>query len=326
MKSTHTEIEQLLGLAEKDADISREQAVGLLNIENGSEEFYRLLHTANAMSRKAYGNKGYVFAQIGINAEPCSKNCKFCSMGAEHYALKERWRKSGREIAEELETLLEDGISDFFLMTTADYPLSDFIKLSTGIKKKFSDNVRYVANIGDFNDDTALKLREAGFTGAYHINRLREGTDTSIDPKTRLNTLEAVKKAGLELYYCVEPIGPEHSYEEIADEMFRAKEYNVQAMAVMRRIPVPGTPLFGMGKISAMELAKIAAVTRIATKPARSMNAHEPAQMTLLAGVNQLYAEAGANPRDPEANTEKNRGLSVKAAWDMLWEAGYGKA
>lgn len=35
-----------------------------------------------------------------------------------------------------------------------------------------------MANIGDFGLDTALKLKEVGFTGVYHINRLREGEDT----------------------------------------------------------------------------------------------------------------------------------------------------
>ena len=33
--------------------------------------------------------------------------------------------------------------------------------------------------------------------------------------QTRIDTLDAIKKAGLELYYCVEPIGPEHTNAEI---------------------------------------------------------------------------------------------------------------
>lgn len=67
---------------------------------------------------------------------------------------------------------------------------------------------------------------------------MREGIDTTIKPETRINTLNAVRDAGLELYYCVEPIGPEHSYDELATEMLRARDYGVQVMAVMRRTPV----------------------------------------------------------------------------------------
>ncbi|MDR3543278.1 MAG: hypothetical protein P4L69_20300 [Desulfosporosinus sp.] len=106
--------------------------------------------------------------------------------------------------------------------------------------------------------------------------------------------------------------------------MIRARDYNVKVMAVMRRTPVKGTPLYENGQISAIELTKIAAVARLVTRPQRAMNAHEVTQMTLLAGINQLYAEYGANPRDTEVQTEKNRGFSVTQTWSMLREAGYG--
>ena len=135
--------------------------------------------------------------------------------------------------------------------------------------------------------------------------------------------MDAIKKAGLEIYYCVEPIGPEHSYDEIADEILRARDYNVGAMAVMRRMPVIGTPLYEKGQISSVELFKIAAVTRIVTRPYRSMNDHEPVQMSLICGVNQLYAEVGVNPRDSTSNTEKSRGLTVADVRQMLIDANY---
>jgi len=191
------------------------------------------------------------------------------------------------------------------------------------IKKITPDYVRLVANIGDFDYDTAIKLEEIGFTGAYHISRLKEGIDTTIKPEVRIKTIEFIKNAGLELYYCVEPIGPEHSYDEIAHEMLRAREYNVGAMAVMRRTPVKGTPLYNNGQISAVELTKIAAVTRIVTRPYRSMNAHETTQMSLIGGVNQLYAEVGANPRDCNSNTERSRGNTVESVKQLLRDAEY---
>ena len=182
---------------------------------------------------------------------------------------------------------------------------------------------RFVANIGDFDYETAKKLKAIGFTGAYHINRLREGKDTLIESKQREITIDNIIRAGLELYYCVEPIGPEHNYDEIADEIIRAKELKVNVMAVMRRTPVPGTPLFSGGKISLIELIKIAAVTNLAVNPSRAMNVHEPTVMALLAGVNQLYAEVGANPRDVKSDTEENRGFTPIKAWEMLEEGGY---
>ncbi|SDG30132.1 radical SAM protein [Desulfosporosinus hippei] len=316
-------ISNLLLSAQEGKLLDQKDAITLLNVDYYSEDFYKLLATANYLSRTEYDNKGLIFAQIGINAEPCSVNCKFCSMGQDHYSLPVTQRKNIAEILSELDLLLTNGINDFFLMTTADYPINDFMDIAKIARKNLPDNIRFVANIGDFVHETSKRLKDIGFTGVYHINRLREGIDTTLKPETRINTLNAVRDAGLELYYCVEPIGPEHSYDELAAEMIRARDYDVKVMAVMRRTPVKGTPLYEKGQISAIELTKIAAVARLVTRPQRAMNAHEVTQMSLLAGVNQLYAEYGANPRDTESQTEKNRGFSVTQARNMLWEAGY---
>ena len=136
-------------------------------------------------------------------------------------------------------------------------------------------------------------------------------------------TMRAIKEAGLELYYCIEPIGPEHSYEELAVEILRAKDLKIDVMAAMRRIPVKGTPLYEKGQISDLELTKIVAVSNLAVNPSRSMNVHEPIKLAMLAGVNQLYAEVGANPRDTESHTEQNRGFNPEGAWSLLREFGY---
>ena len=94
-------------------------------------------------------------------------------------------------------------------------------------------------------------------------------------------------------------------------------------MAVMRRTPVEHTPLFEKGMITSAEILKIAAVTRIVSKPSLSMNAHETVSGFFLAGINQLYAEYGANPRDISINTEDNRGMSVQQVEKLLNDAGY---
>ena len=303
--------------------MERELALKYLQLDIKSNEFYELLSISNTQSRMRFGAKGYVFAQIGINSEPCSKNCRFCSLSSSNFAVDTKWRKSYEQIIPELDNLLKEGINDFFLMTTADYPIEEYIAIAKKLKKRLPENVKFVANIGDFDFETAKQLKDIGFTGAYHIKRLGEGTDTLIRPEIREQTIDNIIKAGLELYYCIEPIGPEHSNEEIIEAIFFAKRYPIDAMAVMRRIPVPGTPLFEKGQINAMELTKIVALTNLIIKPQRSMNAHEPIQMSLLAGVNQLYAEVGANPRDINSNTEAGRGFTPKSAWQMLEEGGY---
>lgn len=307
-----------------ETDLSEGEIIDLLRINNFSGEFYELLAASNALSRRKFGSRGYVFTQIGINAEPCPINCKFCSMAAAHYSLNEQWRKSVEDICQDVRFLQQSYFDDFFMMTTANYPQEDFISVGRSVRKLLRKEQKMVANIGDFDFDTALKLKEAGFTGAYHINRMREGTDTMASPADREATFRAIKEAGLELYYCIEPIGPEHTYEELAAEILRAKELKIDVMAAMRRIAVKGTPLYERGQISDLELTKIVAVSNLAVNPARSMNVHEPIKLAMLAGVNQLYAEVGANPRDTDSHTEQSRGFNPDGAWDLLREFGYG--
>ncbi len=306
-----------------DFKLSDEEILELLSFENNSREYYRLLYVSDSLSRKKFKERGYVFTQIGINAGPCSINCRFCSMGAEHYSLDAEWEKDFETLHAEIERLDQQNYDELFLMTTADYPIEQFLNISRKVKSLLKPHQRLVANIGDFDEATAKKLKLVGFSAIYHINRMREGEDTLAKTSDRKETMEAVLSAGLDLYYCIEPIGPEHSYEEILNEIKRARDFNISVMAVMRRIPVPGTPLFDRGKIPARELAKIVAITNIVVNPQRSMNVHEPAQMAMMAGVNQLYAEVGANPRDVKSDTEKGRGFTPDNAWETLWEAGY---
>ena len=304
-------------------DLSEDEIIELLRINNFSSEYYGLLAASNALSRRKFGNRGYVFTQIGINAEPCPINCNFCSMAATHYSLNDKWKKSVEDICQEVQFLQKSYFDDFFMMTTANYPIEEFISVGRSVRGLLRKDQKMVANIGDFGLDTALKLKEVGFTGVYHINRLREGEDTMAKTEDREATMRAIKEAGLELYYCIEPIGPEHSYEELALEILRAKDLKIDVMAAMRRIPVKGTPLYEKGQISDLELTKIVAVSNLAVNPSRSMNVHEPIKLAMLAGVNQLYAEVGANPRDTESHTEQNRGFNPEGAWSLLREFGY---
>ena len=228
-------------------------------------------------------------------------------------------KKSINEVVEQAKELVHQGVDDIFLMTTADFSQQEFLEYGKAVKDILPSDVRLVANIGDFSLEYAQKLKAVGFTGVYHICRLGEGIDTKVQPETRIAALDSIKKAGLGLYYCVEPIGPEHTNEQLVQEMLRVREYPVGVMAVMKRVAVPGTPLANRGEVSAARLAQICAVTTLTAHPERAMCVHEPDELCLMAGANQLYAEVGINPRDLEKETAKGRGFSVQEVKKMLW-------
>ncbi len=305
-----------------EVELTREDAIKLMEIDNKSPEFYELLNLANKKARNEQENRGYIFVQVGLDSSPCSGNCKFCALGKDNYMSVKEIKKSKIEVAEIVKNIDLTHVDAIFLMTTEEYEFEEFIEVAKMVKGLIGD-VDIVANIGDFNLEQAKKLKEIGVQGVYHVVRLREGEDTDIDKETRIKTLDAIRDAGLELYYCIEPIGKEHTHEEIIDEMFRAKEYDVEIMAIMKRVGVEGT-VFGKEKnVTDLEMTKIAAVTRLVVNPKKSMNIHEPSHMSLLAGINQLYAEASVNPRDTSTETEKSRGFTLNKAIDMLENAEY---
>lgn len=75
-----------------------------------------------------------------------------------------------------------------FLMTTADYDFEKYLEISREVKKLLPEDTMFIANIGDFDETGAKKLKEAGFTGAYHIVRLNEGIDTNLPVEQRENS------------------------------------------------------------------------------------------------------------------------------------------
>lgn len=311
-------MKKLLEKARSGAELTRDEALELLNIEVLSRDYYELMGIANAESRAQYNGRGFIFAQIGIEASPCPGNCKFCSM-AESVFPKENSFMLPVETAEETARLLvKQGADELFLMTTVNYTNSNFLDYAAKVRRHLPEGMRFVANVGDFDLDFARDLRKVGFTGVYHISRLREGVDTDLAPAQRERSLDAAREAGLERYYCVEPIGPEHTHEEIVDEMERTRKYDADVAAVMKRVCVPGTELYARGEISSAELAKICAVARLFIKPRRAMGVHEPDLLCLMAGANQIYAEVSVNPRDLSLSTETSRGASMDKARAML--------
>jgi biotin synthase len=311
--------------------IDPEQALQLLKADEGSPEMYAIISAANTLTRRQYANRGEVYGTIGINLWPCPKSCAFCSFGADWNLVDSTAEFTREQVVSIAETLEDNGANAIFLMTTADYPFERYIDFARAVREAIAARMPLVANIGDFGPQEAKALVDAGFQAVYHVVRLREGTDTRISSEERLRTIRAARNAGLDLSYCVEPIGPEHSPEELVTEMFRGRQFGAVNLACMWRVPVPELPLSRLGKISESTLARTVAVTRIvAGDSIRAMGVHEPGMLPLFAGANQIYAQtAGFSPRrrpDLEETSQNQRARvahSMNHCRDLLKEAGY---
>ncbi len=307
--------------------LKAEEIAGLFKVPLFTDESALICAASRRKSKQASGGLAEVHAQVGLNIAPCPKNCAFCSFAANNKVFREYHELSTDEAASRARQFERDGANAVYLMTTGDDTFDKFIEISRAVRNNLRPETTLVANIGDFSQGQAGRLKDAGFSGIYHAVRLGEGTDTSIPVETRLQTFRHAAEAGLLLGTCLEPVGNEHTIEELVEKTIITRDAHPVYSGAARRIPLPGTAMGSFGIVSEAKMAHILAVVRLALGYAvRGNCTHEPNVIGAAAGANLLWAESGSNPRDVEKETEQKRGMTVKdckhifeeAEWEVL--------
>jgi biotin synthase len=305
---------------------TKEDCCCLLEFPERSLEARFLMAVADGVSRRRFGNEAMLLGQIGLETAPCPGRCGFCVFGEGHTTF-EKTRLSLEQIAAKAREFTATGnLYALFLMTMHDFDFDSLLGVIEEVRRGIPSQTQIVVNIGDFDRSQAEQLRTVGVRGAYHVCRLREGVDTALSPDERKKTFRIIRDAGLDFYYCCEPIGPEHTPEELVEQMFLGIEYGCFQHAAMRRVWVPGLPVSDRGQITELRLAQVVAVVALASlncKETQNIAVHEPNLLGLTSGANVVYAEMGANHRDTVADTATHRGLDIAAATKMLYEAGF---
>jgi biotin synthase len=284
--------------------LDREEIIQLLALPPHHPDRYIIMGAANRLTRALAGNDGIVAGQIGLNVEPCSVDCAFCAYAASTTEIREGYCLTCDQVREKTRRFVKAGANFVSLMATADYPFEDFYSVSEAARGVMPDDMMLSAN----------------------VIRLGEGIDTAARPEDRVATIEAAATEDLEIAFCIEPIGPEHSPAELADQMLLSTQFAPTACAAMRRIPLEGSRFARTAVVPEVDMALIMAVLRLvyAHTETRTFYIHEPSLPGLMAGANQICAETAANPRELEETGESLRGWTVERCRAMLFEAGYG--
>ena len=305
---------------------ARDEMVQLLQYSEFSLEAGQLRAVANHITRKRTDNHAILSGQIGYSTSPCSGDCSFCVFGAGHSTFPSV-EMSVEEVVAHAKAMTQSGmISLLWLMGMHDFDLSRFLELLTAVKASVPDYVVLASNLGDLSLEQTKELKAAGLGSAYHTVRLREGIDTKIDRETRLKTIRNIQEAGLGWGFCCEPIGPEHTPEELADQILFGLSLSPKAFGAMRRVYLPNSPIADRGQISFLRHAQIVAVVSLAAlvdPEIISIGGHEPNLIALTSGSNGGCAESGANPRDEAVETSGKRGLTVDDLACLFYEAGF---
>lgn len=306
--------------------LDRQDCGYLLSMDELSFESGLLRAAATNIIRSKNDNSAIILGQIGVDVTPCPGGCRFCTFGEDHTKFTES-HLSSEELEEKVNGFCKyDDLYGLYLMTMHHYDLERYLTIIKRAKVLAPATTQIWANVGDSSLDAFKEMKNSGVTGVYHVCRIGEGTDTKLDPRDRIQTMQNALDAGLELYTCCEPIGPEHTVEQLVDNIFIGIEMGITQHAAMRRVAVPGSPLAKYGQISELRLAHIVAVISLCsvTVPTMAyMGVHEPNTLSYAAGANIITAESGANPRDIQLDTGKNRGMDMARCRKMLFECGF---
>ena len=276
------------------------------------------------LSMQATDGIAEIHAQIGLNATTCPNDCLFCSFARINDVRKGVYEIPKTDVLEYAKTYVEQGANLILMLTTASYQFEKLEDMVGSVRAVIPSDMPLLVNTEDLSLERAQRLKVAGAQGAYHAVRMREGVDTAIPVEDRMATFANLREAGLKLSTCVEPVGPEHTSEELAEATYRCIESNPKTSGVGRRIAVANTKLADRGMLNDIEVAKMVAIYRLAVGLDYQLNCSAGTSMAASAGANLAWAEVGTNPRDTVERTESGgRGDSIVQLRKMFAGVGW---
>ena len=304
--------------------LTKEEIIKLLEIPLNSKEDKELREAAYEVAMKKTNGKAYIWSAVGADYAPCAMNCQFCSFGEKWKIIKKTVHYTTQEILDRVKEFVDKGAKYIVLRTTEFYSIPKLLEIVKEIRKEIPGTYEIIFNTGELDMTISNLMVESGVSGVYHACRIREGIDTPFDPWDRKNTMSNVHRSGLKLISLVEPIGIEHTNEEIADNFLQILKYEAIISGAMARIPVPGTPLGKIEKISDSRIAQIIAVLRLSGgNIVQDICVHPATPESLKSGANIMVVETGAIPRDTNCEQDSWHGMDMDEANKLLTNAGY---
>jgi len=297
------DVECILREAYDGRAITRAEAELLLALPEDSKEAALLRSTATAINRSRFNNGGLLLGQIGVDMAPCEGDCAFCFFAKSHTPITPAVLDT-EEIVARCNSFAAGGCQGVFLMTMHCFGFDWFRDLCAELRRRIPQQLELLANVGDLEPSQLHELRQVGVTGAYHVSRIREGIDSCMSPASRRKTIERIIDAGFDWYTMCEPIGPEHTPAELAEQLWLGVELPCKQHGAMQRFPVPHSPLYHHGQISVMRLGQVAAVVTLATRACatvKSIAVNVTNLPGLFSGANAFFPEAGEPHNAPSA-------------------------
>jgi len=248
-------------------ELSREQALAVLRVPE--EELLDLVAACYRVRRHYHGNRVKLNMLINAKSGLCAEDCGYCSQSIVAHSGVDRYPLQTKEtLLEGARQAVKVNAHTYCIVISGRRPtpreLDHVVDAVREIRAEFP--LRICCCLGLLTDAEAQRLVDAG------VERVNHNLNTSEDYyhevctthtyKDRVDTLEAVKRAGLSP--CSGGIlGMGETEDQIVDLAFSLRALDVDSIPLNFLIPIAGTPLGGVEYLTPQKCLAILCLFRL---------------------------------------------------------------
>ena len=262
-------------------------------------ELPALCEGADRIRKALSGERVDLCAIINGRSGRCPEDCKYCAQSAHHHTDCEVYGFLPEETIVEACRLHESEGVDRFSIVTAGRTLTgeEFEKALHAYETMRHEcpDIELCASMGFLTPEQLRRLRDAGVTSYHHnIETSRRNFPNICTTHTyeqKVETLKAVKETGM----CACSggiIGMGETWEDRLDMAISLAELGIDSIPINALMPIPGTPLEGLPRLSEDEILRTIAFFRYINPDA---NIRLAAGRALLKNDGESAFRAGAS-------------------------------
>lgn len=317
-------------------EITFEDGMRLIQIENGSPEFKELLKASKEITFHFNSDEPGLCSLINAKSYLCAEDCGFCSQSVKYDTRVNRYKlMEVEEVVEAAKEFEKKGTQNFCIVTSGgeldDDEFDKIIEMYTRLSKETSLNLD--GSLGFLTEDKVKRLKEAGLRRFNNnLQSSREFYPEIVSTHSydkRLETMELLKNGDMEI--CSGGIlGMGETQADRVKLAFELKPYEPHCLPMNILDPRPGTPLENQEKPHPLEMIKTIAVYRfihpksnIKLAGGRELNlGDEYQEMALDGGANGLiiggYLTTDGDPFEKDVDMLRRAGFTLPKAKDHI--------
>lgn len=300
-------------------------------LDTPDEDLLLLIHAAYRVRHRFFGNRVRLHVLQNAKSGLCPEDCAYCSQSAVSTAAIDKYPLLPREqILDGAREAKAGKALRYCIVTSGRGPTGREVETVADIVREVKQTVDIdiCCCMGLLDEAQARTLKAAGVDRINHNLNTSSGHHgnivTSHTYSDRLNTLRAVKAAGLETC-CGGIIGMGESRQDIVDLAVAVRELDIDSIPVNFLHPIDGTPLAGRKPTSPQDGLKVLCLFRF-VNPNKEIRIAGGRELTLgslqalaLYPANSVFME-GYLTTGGQSTSETHRliddlGFEVEAQW-----------